>query len=446
MDWFLERADTVVSKYFHKWYGFVALSFLFIVVSLIFYGLIPDGKVRFLWYAGGIIFFEICILIFWLFYTFWVPKCNQKHIGLVICIFADTKEAEHNLKRDFISAIEKKTQEREIGEVFDVKIIKNHLAPKYNSFKNINKLHKKTKGNIYIFGETKKRKNGDDQYFLTFDGLVLHRPVAQQVSQELSKDFLATLPKGIHFKDDFAFVGFQTSANIVMRSVEYVVGIASFISGNPFLATKLHEDLKKTIQFSPQKLPSDKVILNKIDTLLSNEYAIIANYYLNKSDKENTLKCLELSLKTNPNCYSALITQSIIAFVWEDDPQKALAAIKKCRKNPDTTWRYNEAFLRFWLGQYPSAWKQCEKIKKQEYSNEADISKDIIQFNENLLMTVEKPVLYFWLGFNYYFKQKNLPMALKNFEKFESKADASMSFLDQKTKSWIVEIKKQMNI
>ena len=36
--------------------------------------------------------------------------------------------------------------------------------------------------------------------FSISDGLVLHRPVAIQVSKELSKDFLATLPKGLIFK------------------------------------------------------------------------------------------------------------------------------------------------------------------------------------------------------------------------------------------------------
>ena len=365
---------------------------------------------------------------------------------MVICIHADTNESEQTLKRDFISIIKKKIKSGEMGEIFNVHVIKNHLAIKFNDFKNISKLHKKIKGHIYIFGETKKRKHGNEQYFLSLDGLVLHKPVVQQVSQELSKDFIATLPKGINFQDSFAFAGFQISANIVLRSVEYVSGIAAFISGNPFLATRLHTDLKTKLMSSQQKLPGDNVILSKIDSLLSDEYAIIATYYFGKNDQKNTYKNLELSLKLNLNCYHALNIQSIIAFSWENDPKKSLSIIKRCHHFNDPTWRYNEAFLHFWLGNYVSAWKQCEKIKNQNYPNELFVSHEVTQFNEKLLnSSTEKSVLYFWLGFNYYFKQHNLNFALTNLETFMQKADNTMLTLKQKASGWLIDIKKEGN-
>lgn len=384
-------------------------------------------------------------LIFWLQNRYWIPKSNKKKTTLVLCIHADSHEAEQNLKKDFISSVKKQITSQNIAEIFDVIVIKNHIAEKYNNIKSIYKLHKRVRGNIYIFGDTKKRKNGDDQYFLSLDGLVLHRPVPIQVSQELSKDFLATLPKGINFKDDFAFAGFQVSADIVVKSVEYIIGIAAFISGNPFLATKVHTDLKIRINSSPQKSPADKLILTKLDELLSNEYAIIAAYYLGKGDKDKTNENVTLSLNLNQNCYRALIVQSIIFFSWESDPKKSLSVLKKCHTNNDPTWRYNEAFLHFWLGNYPSALKQCEKIKK--YANDFFISQEVIDFNEAILANDNsKFALYFWLGFNYYYKQNNLPLALKSFELFEKQADTSALSLKQKSSPWLVEIKRQMNL
>lgn len=391
----------------------------------------------------------IGILVFWGVYWFlnriWIPKNNKKHTGLVICIYADSDEAEQNLKRDFISSIKKQIANEQIGEIFNIVTVKNHLTSKYNDFKEIYKLHKKVKGHIYIFGETKKRKNGQEQYFLSLDGMVLHRPVAQQVSQELSKDFLATLPKGINFNDEFAFVGFQVSADIVVKSVKYIVGIASFISGNPFLAIKLHTNLKSQIQATQQKLAGDNIILSKIDDLLANEYAIVARYYFSKGDQHNARQNLTTSLGIRNNCYQALILESIISFSWDDDPKKSLSVLKRCRGFSDPTWRYNEAFLHFWLGNYSSALKQCEKIKK--HSNDYEVSKEVVQFNENLMMSDNsKCALYFWLGFNYYYKQSNLPLALKNLELFEQNADATMSSLRRKSSPWLVEIKQQMNI
>jgi hypothetical protein len=384
--------------------------------------------------------------IFWFFNKFWIPKNNKKNTGVVICIHADSDEAEQGLKSDFIASIKKQIINEQMGEIFNVIVIKNHLAQSYNNLKGIYKLHKKAKGHIYIFGETKKRKNGKDQYFLSLDGMVLHRPVAQQVSQELSKDFLATLPKGINFNDEFAFAGFQVSADIVVKSVKYIVGIASFISGNPFLAIRLHTNLKGQIQATPQKLPGDDIILSKIDDLLANEYAIVARYYFGKDDQENTRQNLTTSLGIKNNCYQALILESIVAFSWDNDPKKSLSILKKCHHvTDDPTWRYNEAFLYFWLGNYYSALKQCEKIKK--HSNDYVVSQEVVEFNENLLILDDsRCALYFWLGFNYFYKQNNLPLALKNFELFEQKADASMSCLKQKSSPWLVEIKRQMNI
>ncbi len=388
-------------------------------------------------------------ITYWLFNRFWIPTNNRKNTGLVICIYADTHEAEQALKLDFISSVKKQIVNSQIGEVFNIIVIKNHLAAKYNNFKTINDLHKKVKGHIYIFGETKKRKNGDEQYFLSLDGLVLHAPVSQQLSNEISRDFVATLPKGINFKDEFAFLGFQISANIVVKSVEYIIGLVSFISGNSFLAIKLHTDLKNQILLIPQnqRLPGDNVILGKIDNLLANEYAVTSQYYFVKNEKTKAVENLNLSLKLNANCYRALITESIIAFSWENDAKKSLAITKKCHSFDFPEWRYNEAFLYFWLGDYSAGLKQCIKIKNQNYSNDSVVSQEIITFNENILASNDSmPILYFWLGYNYYYKQNNLPMALKNFELFEQKSTSKMVELKQKTSAWLIDIKQQMKI
>jgi tetratricopeptide (TPR) repeat protein len=385
---------------------------------------------------------------YWLFNRFWIPRNNKKYIGLVLCIYADSNEAEQALKIDFITSVRKQMIDQQIDGIFNIIVEKNHLASKYNNHKSIYKLHNKVRGHIYIYGETKKRNNGGkEQYFLSLDGMVLHRPVEQQVSQELSKDFLATLPKGINFNDEFAFIGFQVSADIVVKSVKYIIGLAAYISGNPLLSINLHTGLKNQIKASSQKLPGDNIILSKIDDLLSNEYAIMAMYYFSKKDKQNTKINLNESLKLNPKCYRALVAQSIIVFSWENDPKKSLTIIKKCHEFDFPEWRYNEVFLHFWLGNYPSAWKQCEKIKRQNYFNEIAISQEVTQFNESIISSDNsKPVLYFWLGYNYYYKQDNLPMALEKFELFEQNANVTVTDLKQKSSAWLIEIKQKMSI
>src|SRR3989338_357902 len=203
---------------------------------------IPAQYLRWL-YAGLFLIW----IGYWLYYRFRLPRNRKNKTGLVLCIYADTEDAKRSLKRDFIDSLKKQIANEGLGEVFNIIMIKNHQALKFNNFDSIKKLHKKVRGHIYIFGESKKRTDAGGQYFLSLDGLVLHRPVPQQVSQELAKDFLATLPKGINFSSEIEFKGFQMTADVVARCVKYIVGIASCISGNPFLAIKLHANIKNQI-------------------------------------------------------------------------------------------------------------------------------------------------------------------------------------------------------
>lgn len=384
----------------------------------------------------------IAWVLFWLWNRFFIPRCNPNTVGLILCIYADTSQVEQALKKDFLLSIKRQLANEGLSTTFETIVIKNHLSQKFNDSNSIKKLHKRTRGCIYIFGEVKKRKDGVDKYFLSLDGMVLHRPVPQNVSNELSRDFLATLPKGINFNDEFSFRGFQISSDIVLKSVKYIVGIAAYLSGDPFLAIKLHELLKNEILSLSIKTPFDQTIASKINTLLSNEHAVLAVYYFGKNDQKNARSHLEIAFILVPTCYRALILDAIIAFSWENDPRRALAVTKKCHGHPMPEWRYNEAFLHFWLGNYTTAWKACEKIKT--LAGDQLVSSEVIDFNEQLLKTVDKSILYFWLGFNYYFKQNNLPYALQSFEIFEQKADPSMDKLKQKSSAWLLEIKKKM--
>ncbi len=275
MEWFLNEIKDIAKNHFTKWYGFLASSALLVGFLLAFYTLIPDGRLRFLWYAYGVLTIEFLFFAYWLQFSFWIRKCLKDRTGLTLVIHADSNDAERDLKNDFINTIIKSLADTNIHDVFDVIVIKNHLASKYNSLSKIESLHKKVKGHIYIFGETKKRKNGVGyEYFLSLNGYVAHRPIAKEVSNQLAKEFVSTLPKTVNFKEEFAFQEFSITASVVLKCVKYIVGIASFVSGNPFLAIRLHEELKVELQNTAQKIATDIAILKKLDAQLAEEYSI----------------------------------------------------------------------------------------------------------------------------------------------------------------------------
>lgn len=451
MEWFLNEIKEVAKNNFTKWYGFLASSALLVGFLLAFYALIPDGRLRFLWYAYGVLTIELLFFAYWLQFSFLIRKCRKDRTGLTLVIHADSNDAERDLKNDFINTIIKSLADTNIHDVFDVIVIKNHLASKYNTINKIESLHKKVKGHIYIFGETKKRKNGDDEYFLSLNGYVAHRPIAKEVSDQLAKEFVSTLPKTINFKEEFAFQGFTITASVVLKCVKYIVGIASFVSGNPLLAIRLHEDLKLELQNTVQKISTDIAILNKLDIQLAEEYSIFAQYYFARSNMNDARIYLDKALSLKKNLYSALILESNFAFIHESDPIKSLRVLKLCHSvDHNSTWRFNETFLYFWQENYSSALKQCEKLKNSNLESDRSIAEEVVGFNEKQLKnTTDKPQLHFWLAFNYYFKLSNLPMALEHCDKFlTNTANDVVKYekLRNKANGWLADISKQLEI
>ena len=64
---------------------------------------------------------------------------------------------------------------------------------------------------------------------------------------------------------------------------------------------------------------------------------------------------------------------------------------------------------------------------------------EVEEFNLTLLKDVNlnKPQLYFWLGYINYKKKNNLPKSLEYFEKFEEKNTPAMVLLTQKSSPYL---------
>lgn len=90
-------------------------------------------------------------------------------------------------------------------------------------------------------------------------------------------------------------------------------------------------------------------------------------------------------------------------------PDLALESIRKAKENSKNAleWRYSEAFLYFWKGDYKKALKICQKIKNQNYPNEKLTLNEVRAFTLKVIEK-NKPQLYFWIGYLAYFKDNNL--------------------------------------
>lgn len=457
--------DNYVISKFHK--AFALFTTLFIVFWLL---LSMHVSIRsdfdYEWYLYEFIFGFI--IMFWLFYKYKWPYPKNKPVngiqktGLIIAIYAENYEG-IKTKNKFIRELERQFNDAGLNNFFNILILPNHYSEKIKNNNDLEKIHKKIDGHIYFYGDIQKEKDGKNKkkYFLNLDGYVKHLPIPVPVSRELAYDFRAVLPKEINFDDFFELRGCKATAKIVYLASKYVTGVASFLSGNPFMALELHKNLvkelneykkidndKKLQKISKFDLKHIKLIKNKIPIIISGEALIIARIYHFNNNKEKALEFLELSLKNNSNNYEAWLLKAIFDFLYNDDPIESFESIKKAKRysKNQIEWKYSWSFLKFWLGEYEDAYKMCVKIKDQNFKQEIDVIEQVENFNLAILSKHSKPQLFFWIGYLNYKKKNNLQKSLEYFDNFIKLADRKNDeFLIKKASMFLVEIKQKIN-
>jgi hypothetical protein len=439
----------ITSKLHSAWslvFGLIVGIFSFGLIDGFIEKLLPDPTIRFSVY--GIIL--LLWVLYWSHYRFCLPKNRKNMVGLVIGIFAENNHEEERLKADLISQLQKSISDQGFGSIINIIILKNHISEGIKDIKDINNIHNKVKGHFYLYGKVKRRNDGQNTYFLDLDGMVVHRPIDIHLSSALSQDFVAILPKHVSFFEAIEFKGFQFTASIVYLAVKYITGVAAYLSGDPHLAIKLHTNLRDEFNKFRPIPPNLQQIRDKAVLLLSEEELLIArNYYL-KNDLTSADLWLGKCFQTNPNNYGGFLLKAIREFQIDKNPKTALQSIKTAKRYAKATseWRYSEAFLKFWTDDYSGAIKSCEKIANATYRGEGNTIAEVEEFNLALLkdQNLNKPQLYFWLGYINYKKKNNFPKALEYFEKFESNCTTTMALLKQKSSPYLREIRKAIGI
>lgn len=454
--------ENYIRNKFHTPQGLI-MSFLatFLFLLVIHSFIKDDFNYEWCLYASIFIFLIFCWVIF---RFFWPYKKNKKDkTGLIISIFAENYEGV-KMKNKFIKELQRQIIDNELNKYFEIIPLLNHQAEKIKIKEDVDKIHKKIKGHIYFYGDVQKEYDGKDnkKYFLNVDGYVKHLPIPIPISQELSFDFRALLPKEIEFNEFFELRGCKATAKIMYLTTKYVIGVASFLSGNPFLAFDMHKNLvkelsdydiidrdktlKKIAEFDFKKIRNIK---NKIPLIISNETSMIAKIYYVNNLFDKFKEYINISLEYNPNNYHTWSLKSIFEFEVNNRSDASFECIKKAKQfaNGKFEWMYNWAFIKFWEGQYEDAYKMCQKISQISYPNEKITLEEVEQFNLDILKEKNVPQLYFWLGFLNYKKIANLPKALDYFEKFINGTHTkSMEYLVEKAKSFLISIRKEMDL
>ncbi len=232
-------------------------------------------------------------IIYWLFNRFYLPRNKKNKVGIVIAIFSENETERQKLKADFISKLKSDFKQEGILNFSEVTFLKNHFSKQIKESNNprevLENINKKIKAHFYVWGDVKKRPYGDEgeKCFLNFQGYVVHKPIPQNLSQEISKDFSKVLPCEVNFLKKRSFKGFEASAKLVHLAAKYIIGIAAFVSQDPQLALRLHNGLKEQFNIFRPLPPHLQDIRNRIPHLISDETLWVAKWhYENKRTNE----------------------------------------------------------------------------------------------------------------------------------------------------------------
>jgi len=140
-----------------------------------------------------------------------------------------------------------------------------------------------------------------------------------------------------------------------------------------------------------------------------------------------------------------------MTFTFDKNAKEALKFTKKSKKYSagDGTWRYNEAFLLMYLGQFKEAIIVYRKICNTSYLNEEDTLRQVYKFNEELYISDNSQLQSLYIiGYLKYKKENNYPAALDYFDTFIQNINGHTKFklLKSKAQSYKSELERLMQL
>ncbi len=465
----------ILVKYYYRTVGLIAGYLILILIVILPINGAFKSEIT-LWIRLLIFcFLFILVTSIWLYLKFKLPK-NNKKFGIVISIETENEKQRIRIKKDFANKIEDLIAKHNLTNLFNIliadenqtirinKALKSFIN-KRNELKKENKdpdkidfrekkiwesFDKKIKGHFVIFGEIKERLDQKNKYIIRLNPLVKHLSASEEHTNELRKDLQSNFPREIEFYEDLEVSGFKTTAERIYLSVCLVVGIAAFLSKSPYDAYKIHKDLEQ--QFTKLGYLQNDSEVNSLRNWISSELLVISrNEYSNRKDIEKTKWYLEESLKKNPNNYASLVFGSVISFTLDRNIKQTLEYLEKAKKfsKNDFTWMYNEAFVLMYIENFEKAYNLYEKLGSISFQFEELVAEECIVFNKSLLEDEpDKKEILFIIGYLYYIKFNNYPLALEYLEKFkiESEEEPKYKYLFDITSQLLNQVKKKMGI
>lgn len=331
------------------------------------------------------------------------------------------------IKVDFIATLRQLIQQG--GARFELVELPSWSLSEVDNPAKMSDLLQKVRGAFLLFGRVRLRdKDGKPAHLLSLEGMVRHRAVPDEVSQELRTDFTRILPRRVIIEKENDAFKFEATSEWTDVSTRYVVGTAALISGDVAYAEKLFLYVEEKVKRSRLSVDGIKEISRRLPFRFSQLYRwwlqhLYDAYFITRN-KQYLIRCDKIAsklLKYEAQNLNGLMVKGICEFVLRKDVPAAHKLITKCRNEKDATWWYSRAFLHAYQGKMDEA---VGDYKHAFAGPVPDVSVPV-QCEEFIqIVLAEEPnriQLHFCLGLINYHAKSDFLAAGQDFQNFLSK-------------------------
>jgi tetratricopeptide (TPR) repeat protein len=441
----MEALFNLVEKYWYQKTGLFAAIILVISIELTaLIGLKVSPSVSLTWIVVSL----VATTGIWL-WSRALPKAKADKVGFVVSIASDDDAEAKRFRHDFILTLRRLIMAGHASNRFQFIEIRRHHADKIIDLDDAQRLRIATNGHFVLSGRVRLRElNNRDHHFIELDGVVAHKPIPNQVSQQLQREFSELLPRKVIIARENDLLAFQFASEWAEIVAKYIIGIAAALSGDLDYAEQLYRDVEARIGTVPNRFPIFKKLQERLPTRFleikeARGRAEYEQWVLNHDPVciDRLGRVLD-TIDNHQNNASVLSLHAIFCFLRHRQVNQALQFLNQTPKPfRNATWHLNVAFLYAYQGNLKKA------ARHYKTAVTLPLEPDLIRKVEGFLRFMseqerDKPQLHYCLGYFYWKIKGDQAHAITELSAFLAGGNQTQFQLERELAGkWIAELR-----
>jgi hypothetical protein len=442
----VEALFNLVGKYWYQKTGlFAALVLVFSIELTALVGLKVSQSVSLTWIVVSL----LATIGTWIWSRAF-PKAKADKVGFVVSIASDDDAEAKRFRHDFILTLRRLIMAGHAGNRFQFMEIPRHHADKIIDLDDAQRLRVKTNAHFVLSGRVRLRElNNKDHHFIELDGVVAHKPIPNQASQQLQLEFSELLPRKVIIARENDLLAFQFASEWAEIVAKYIIGIAAALSGDLDYAEQLYRDVQARIGTVPNRFPIFRKLQERLPTRFleikdARGRAEYEQWVLNHDPVYiDRLGAVLNTIDDHQNNASVLALHAIVCFLRHRQVGQALRFLYQTPKPlRSASWHLNIAFLYAYQGDLKSA------ARHYKTAVTLPLEPDLIRKVEDFLRFIaeqerDKHQLHYCLGYFYWKIKGDQTRAITELSAFLAAGNQAQFQLERELAGqWIAELRE----